>query len=173
MELGRLSHGEKIAGISAILLFAFMFLDWYSFRFIQEGNLLSYLNLFIDNGNAWTALEIIPFVLEGTIAITLVVVLLALLGSSWEAKVPAGVAVAVLGAVSFLLILYRIVDPPIYEEARGFRYDATPLVGIYLALAATAGIALGGCWATWGERIHLRRPTRESTSRTTSEPDAT
>jgi hypothetical protein len=155
MELGRLSQGEKIAGISAILLFAFMFLDWYSFRLIQEGNLLSYLNLFVDNGNAWTALGIIPFVLEGTIAITLVAVLLALMGSSWEAKIPAGASVAVLGGVSFLLILYRIIDPPLYEEARGYRFeeargyrfDSTALLGIYLALAAAGGIALGGVLA--------------------------
>jgi hypothetical protein len=173
MDRDRLRFGEKIAGISAILLFAFMFLDWYSFRFIQESNLLSYLNLFIDNGNAWRALGVIPFVLEGTIAIALVVVLLALLGSRWEAKIPAGLAVAVLGAVSFLLILYRIIDPPLYEEARGYRFDSTALLGIYLALAAAGGIALGGCWAMREERIHLRQSRRESTSRPTPQADAT
>ncbi len=29
MDLNRLTQGEKIAGVSAILLFIFMFFDWY------------------------------------------------------------------------------------------------------------------------------------------------
>jgi hypothetical protein len=137
-----------------------MFLDWYSFRHVEEGNLLSYLNVFIDNGNAWTALGVVPFVLEATVAITLVVAALSLLGSRWEARIPAGVAVAVLGAASFLLILYRIIDPPLYEDARGFRFDSMPLLGIYLALAAAAGIALGGYVAMRNEGVSFVRRRR-------------
>jgi hypothetical protein len=142
----RLTYGEKTAGISAILLFAFMFLDWYSFSYVQGGPFLSFLNVPVQHGNAWKVLDVIPLVLGAAIAITLLVGLLVLLGSRWGAKIPAGVIVAVLGAISFLLILYRIVDPPADEPVRGLEghFEATPLLGIYLALAAAGGIALGG-----------------------------
>src|SRR6476620_6690079 len=100
MDLSRLSNGERIAGVSAILLFVFMFFDWYSLHYLQEGPFLSYLNVPDQHGNAWKALDVIPFVLETAIAITLLVGLLALLDSRWEDKIPARVIVAVFGAVS-------------------------------------------------------------------------
>jgi hypothetical protein len=87
------------------------------------------------------------------------------LDSRWEAKIPAGVIVAVFGAVSFLLMLYRIIDPPIYVEGRsfykprGFHFEATPLVGIYLALAATPESPSVAAWRC-GRKASPLRPTR-------------
>jgi hypothetical protein len=159
MNLGRLSKGQGIAGISAVLLFVSMFLDWY--RFEQGGNLLVLVELFVMSGSAWETLGAIPFVLALTIAITVGACLLALGSSRWDPVVPPSAWVAVLGAISFVLILYRIVFPPGLEEVSpGIPFYARPELGIYLALLAAMGIALGGCLAMWEEgglRLDVRR----------------
>jgi hypothetical protein len=159
MNLGRLSKGEGIAGLSAILLFVSLFLDWY--RFEQGGNLLVLVELFVMSGSAWETLGAIPFVLALTIAATVGVCLLAVGGSRWDPAVPPSAWVAVLGAISFVLILYRIVIPPGLEEiSPGIPFYARPELGIYLALLAALGIAFGGCLAMWEEgglRLDLRR----------------
>ena len=36
MDLGRLSKGERIASLSAILLFVFMFFDWFGAKTISD-----------------------------------------------------------------------------------------------------------------------------------------
>src|SRR4051812_50051231 len=49
--------------------------------------------------------------------------------------------VAILGIVSVLLILYRIINPP---DADFSGVSVDPAVGIFLGLIAAAGIAFGG-----------------------------
>jgi hypothetical protein len=70
--------------------------------------------------------------------------------------------VAVLGIVSVLLILFRIVDPPNFGSEENtqlegvvFQFEGTVQLPMFLALAAAAGIALGGCLAMRGEGISL------------------
>jgi hypothetical protein len=159
MNLGRLSKGQGIAGLSAILLFVAMFLDWY--RFEQGGNLLVLVELFVMSGSAWETLGAIPFVLALTIAITVGACLLAAGSSRWNPALPPSAWVAVLGAISFVLILYRIVFPPGLEEfSPGIPFYARPELGIYLALLAAVGIAFGGCLAMYEDgrlRFDVRR----------------
>jgi hypothetical protein len=52
--------------------------------------------------------------------------------------------VTVLGVISVLLILFRIVDPPTFASFGGVSVDATLSVGIFLGLIAAGGIAYGG-----------------------------
>ena len=40
MDLGRLSMGEKISGISAILLYVSMCVDWFSVKVVNASSLL-------------------------------------------------------------------------------------------------------------------------------------
>ena len=56
MDVDRLSTGEKIAGVSAILLFIFMFIDWFS---VDVGHGL----YSATGGNAWDWLDVIPTIL--------------------------------------------------------------------------------------------------------------
>lgn len=56
-----------------------------------------------------------------------------------------------LGIVSVLLILYRIVDPPIFSVETTITIEGAAQLPIYLALFAAAGIACGGCLAMWDE----------------------
>jgi hypothetical protein len=148
MKLGRLSSGWGISGGAAILLLGFTFLRWYGIS--VETNLLVYLSLFDDGGNAWQTLDVLPIFLVLASTVTVGATLLRLSRLTWESPVPPGGVVCVLGGVAGLLILIRIVFPPGLVdnleglESEGFTLDVTLHVGIYLALAAACGIAYGG-----------------------------
>jgi hypothetical protein len=72
MDLGRLSAGERISSVSAILLFVFMFFDWFSVTGSNNSNLLFLIGS-TRTESAWEALSYIPFVLLVAISATLVV----------------------------------------------------------------------------------------------------
>ena len=74
-------------------------------------------------------------------------------------------AVAVLGGLSVLLILFRIIDPPSFGSFGGVSVDATLSIGIFLGLIAAAGIAYGGYSAMQEEGHHLRRHRRPALRR--------
>lgn len=137
MDLDKLSSGEKIAGVSSIVLFVFMFFDWFTVEVTGiPGS---------GGSDAWDALDWIPIVLVVTIVFALGVVALRLLDSPYEPPVSANALVAILGGICFLLILYRIIDPPgvgggIAEEI----VEVSPAFGIFVSLVAAAGISYGG-----------------------------
>jgi hypothetical protein len=143
MDLDRLSPGEKVAGISAILLFIFMFFEWFG---VEVSGVPGFSGSVSSSGggSAWDALDYIPIVLLLTIVAALVMVGLRLADSAVEPVVPMSAIVAVLGALSVLLILFRIIDPPSFGSYGGVSVDATLSVGIFLGLIAAGGIAYGG-----------------------------
>ena len=141
-HLDKLSPGEKIAGGAAIALFIFMFFNWF-------GAEVSGVNGFSgsvsgDAGNAWDTLDFIPIVLLITVIAALVMAGLRLADSAYEPPIPMSTLVTVLGVISVLLILFRIVDPPTFASFGGVSVDATLSVGIFLGLIAAGGIAYGG-----------------------------
>src|SRR5262245_20960877 len=106
MSLKRLSNGEWISGVSAILLCVFMFFHWFGSKDSGE------LRLFSVGRSAWEALDYIPIVLMITIVATLAMVALRLTNAARRPPIPVNAIVAMLGIVSALLILFRILDPP-------------------------------------------------------------
>jgi hypothetical protein len=149
VELGRLGNGERISGISAILLFAFMCLHWFGSKDPGE------LRLFSIDRTAWEALDYIPIVLLITIVVTLAAVMLRPPDPARKPPIPINAVVAVLGIVSVLLILFRILDPPNFGSFREIwgtiTIEGTVQFPTFLALFAAAGIALGGCLALRAE----------------------
>lgn len=144
MEVDRLSTGEKIAGISAVLLFIFTFFDWFS---------ASASNGFVTisvGGNAWDALDVIPIILLIAIVAAVGVAVVRLTDAVFEPAISMNAVVSILGAISFLLILYRIISPP---DSGVSGIDVSPEVGIFLALIAAAGIAYGGYRAMQEEGV--------------------
>ncbi len=135
MDVDRLSTGEKIAGVSAILLFIFMFFDWFT---------VSASNGFVSvsvGGSAWDALDVIPLILMIAVIAAVAVAVVRLTDAVFEPAVSMNAVVAVLGIISVLLILYRIISPP----DSGFSgVSVDPAVGIFLGLISAAGIAYGG-----------------------------
>src|SRR6476646_9185010 len=107
-----LSTGEKIAGGSAVLLFIFMFFDWFKVD-VSSGNGLFSISV---GGSAWEAFSYTDLFLMLTIIVAV--------------------------AVSVLLIVYRIIDPP--GDTGGVPgVDINPAIGAFLGLIAAAGLTYG------------------------------
>jgi hypothetical protein len=141
MEIDKLSTGEKVSGVSAILLFVFMFFDWFGVEISGQGTSISVPEA---GGSAWDALDFIPIILLITIVVALVGVGLRLSDSDYEPPISLNAVVAVLGGLSTLLVLFRIVSPPSFGDFGGVSVDATLEFGVFLGLITAAGIAFGG-----------------------------
>jgi hypothetical protein len=138
VDLDRLGLGEKIVGVSAILLFIFMFFDWFSASVSGGGTSVS------EGANAWNALDNIPIVLVIAIVVALGMVAIKLFEVAWQPPVAASLVAGVLSALSFVLILYRIIDTPGGGGSFGpISVDVSPSFGIFLALIAAAGMTYG------------------------------
>jgi hypothetical protein len=151
VNLGGLSKGERTSGVSAVLLFALMFFDWFGSKDSGE------LRFFSIGRNAWEALDYISVVLVITIVVTLAVAALRLANAVRELPVSINTVVAILGLVSALLILFRIIEPPTFGSFREIwgtvTIEGTVQLPIFFALLAAAGIAFGGCLAMREEGV--------------------
>lgn len=135
MDIDRLSTGEKIAGLSAVLLFIFMFFDWFT---VSASNGLVSVSV---GGSAWDALDVIPIVLMVAIVAAVGVAVIRLTDALFEPAIPVNAVVTILGSIAVVLILYRIFAPP---ESGFVGVSVDPAVGIFLSLVAAIGIAVGG-----------------------------
>lgn len=151
MKRGGLRAGETIFLLAAVLLFAFMFFGWYGAEVSGQAGAIQLGGGAGAGGSAWQALDVISFVLMLTVVVAVGAALLRLAGSTWEPAVPPSAAVAVLGGLATLLVLFRIVVPPDFGTLGGVTVNATPELGVFLGLAAAAGIAYGG-YRAMGER---------------------
>ncbi len=138
--MAKLSGGERVSAVSAILLFAFMFLDWFGAKVSGVPGFTGSAG----GGSAWQTLDLIPVFLMLAIVAALGVALVRLTDAELEPAVPLNAIVAAVGALAVLLVLFRIVDPPGVGSLDGVPVDVTPQLGIFLGLAAAAGIAYGG-----------------------------
>ncbi|HEX2097355.1 MAG TPA: hypothetical protein VHF50_08315 [Solirubrobacterales bacterium] len=144
MELVRLSRGEQIAAVSAILLFVFMFFDWFG---VEVSGVPGFSGEVTGGGgSAWDALDVIPIFLMAAIVVAIGVAIVRFTEADLELPISLNAIVAALGALATLLILYRIVDPPGGGGTgfEGVEVDTTLKLGIFLALLSALGIAYGG-----------------------------
>ncbi len=142
MSARRLSRGEKISAASAVLLFVSMFLDWFGAKVAGVPGFSGS----IEGGggySAWQALDVIPLFLMLAIVLALGVALVRALDADLELSVSLNAFVAAAGALAFLLILFRILDPPGFGLA-GVGTDTTLKLGVFLGLVSAAGVAYGG-----------------------------
>jgi uncharacterized membrane protein YhaH (DUF805 family) len=136
----KLSGGERISAASAVLLFAFMFLDWFGAKVSGVPGFTGS----VPGGSAWQVLDAIPVFLMLAIVCSLGVAIVRLTDADLELAVSLNAIVAAVGALAVLLILFRIVDPPSVGTLAGVPVDVTLEPGAFLGLAAAAGIAYGG-----------------------------
>lgn len=146
-DFEKLYLGEKVIGVSAVLLFIFMYLNWFGVEISGPSGSVS-----LGSENAWQALGLTPVLLLATVVLSLLSVALRVSNFDYELPIAANAALAVLGVISAALILFRIADPPSFGQVNGLPLDATLEFGIFLALIAAAGIALGGYMAVREER---------------------
>jgi hypothetical protein len=136
--MDRLSTGEKIAGGSAVLLFIFMFFDWFKVEVSGSDGLFSVS----EGGSAWQAFSTIDIILLIAVLVAVGVAVLRISDAVFEPSFSLNSVVAILGGIAVLLILYRIIDPPLDTDIPGV--DISRSIGIYLGLLAAAGITYGG-----------------------------
>jgi hypothetical protein len=142
MEVDKLNTGEKVSAVSAILLFIFMFFDWFGAKVSGVPGFSGSIEG--GAGSAWDALDVIPIFLMLAIVAALGVAIIRLTDADLEPPVSLNTIVAALGGLAVLLILYRIIDPPGGDSLAGVSVDITLKFGIFLGLIAAAGIAYGG-----------------------------
>jgi hypothetical protein len=126
-DISRLRRGELIAGGSALLLLAFMFLlKWYG-----AGSLASV--------NAWHALTILRWPMLATIAVALALVYFQATRRSPALPVSLSVIVTTLAALLVLLLIYRVlINEPGPDNV------VSQKAGAFLGLVSAIGIAYGG-----------------------------
>ena len=153
MNASRLRRGELIAAVSGVVLLLVMFLPWFSITVDDVGELgigaaqqaagileaqdPNYATAGIEGVgfSAWQVLSLMDlfFFLTAAVAVGLAVVTLA--SATVSVPVAAGTLTAALGGISALLIVIRILVPPVpYGTA----------IWIFVGLIAAVGIAIGG-----------------------------
>jgi hypothetical protein len=121
-----------------------MFFHWFGVKLVNTSNLLFAIQSVEPGKNAWEALDYIPIFLLLAIIAPLVVAGLRLGNAPPKALVLANTLVAILGVVSVLLVLYRIVNPPVFYVETTITSEGAVQFPIFLALLSGAGIAFGG-----------------------------
>lgn len=132
MDLTKLTRGDQVISVSAIVLFIFSFFDWFGVD----------LGPYSAGGNAWDFTLCWFAVILGLAM--LAQVLLTKLGG---VKLPDlgnitwGQVLCGLGALAFVLVLIKMI---VGVDTEGFDIDIDRKIGIFVGLIATAGLAVGG-----------------------------
>lgn len=143
MDASRLNTGEKIAGVSGVLLLIIMFaFDWFT---IDVGGGFADISV---GGNAWDTMEFIRFVILLAALSGIALAAIAASQSSVDLPVAMSAVTAGIGILAVVLIIYRILSPP--DGGAGDLVDVGRGIGVYLGLIAAGGVAYGG-WAAMQE----------------------
>jgi hypothetical protein len=139
---------RRLAGAGAVALLAFMLLlDWLGVSFRagsrSTGALSALPSALEHSSTGWQAFTWARWVWLLTILLALVLALSARAWQELRGIVDPGALLAGLGALSSLLIFYRVVHHPIAHTA-GLHASAQLKIGIWLGLIARAAIAYGG-----------------------------
>jgi hypothetical protein len=132
LDANRLSQGQLVAALSAIVLFIISFLPWFgvSGAVTVGGTTIGGS----QNFSLWEIENPLDIYLMIVILVALVPAAMALLGDGADAPM-AAMATALLGGVGTILILYQVFDTPGITDRK---------IGLFLGLIACAGIAVGG-----------------------------
>lgn len=152
-----LRRSDRVIGISAIAFFVFLFFfKWFGVSSSASIGGVSYS----DSANGWHTFTNSRWIWIITIVVALAVVAIDAGALELNTPVRRGVLVAGLGALSAILILYRILDHPSAATSgtiAGVHYSASVgiKIGIWLGLIAALGLTYGGYLAMQDEGISL------------------
>jgi hypothetical protein len=140
VDVNRLSRGEQIAGIAAVLLLIDMFLNWYGAN-LNDQLAQAAKRFGVDTHvNAWQAFSTTDILIFVACVVTLVMVGVKVMGSEVPVSLP--MIAAALGGFTTLIILWRIVNQPGDNDAVNVDYGA--YIGLVLAAAMTYGAIQSG-----------------------------
>jgi hypothetical protein len=144
MDVSTLSTGEKVSGVAGVLLFLIMILfSWFGIEVSGFGG--------SEGANAFESFSVIDIILLVTAIAAVALPLMSATQANVDLPVALSAIVALLGAISVILILYRIIDPPDFGTNAldvGFGdvpgVDETREIGAFLGLLAAIGVTIGG-----------------------------
>jgi hypothetical protein len=144
MDTGNLGRGAAIAGVSGVLLFIFMFFGWYGAPDFVDEAVEQLGQIGIDTSaaeesttlNAWESFDFTDLILLIAVLVSVGLAVMTLTGASASLPVAGSALTCGIGALAFVFVLYRTLDPPFDDAERE--------IGLWLGLLATAGIAVGG-----------------------------
>jgi hypothetical protein len=132
-ERTRPRAGQLIGAAGGALLLVALFLPWYSRDTDIAGAVIT---------QTWTAWQALPVIT--TLLFLIAVGAIAALAAPKPFR--GDRALVILGALGFLLILFRAIDLPLpdIDLVKGDHADTSRGIGLFLAMLATAAIAYGG-----------------------------
>jgi hypothetical protein len=133
--MGELTRGNVIAALSGLALIVIMFLSWFE----AGGGSTTAIIVGLDTTeNAWQAFQFTDWILFLTAVAAIGAAVLSARGTSSQAPLRPEALAFALGALSTLLVLFRILNPVA---------DAERKLGLFLGFLASAGIAAGSLMA--------------------------
>ena len=123
MDFTRLNQGEKVAGVSGVLLILIMFIfKWFGLKASVGVTGISVVNAEVTR-NAWGSYGFIDIVLFITALAAIGLALLAASEGDVGLPVAASAIVAGLGILSVILVIISIISPPDFGRGRLRRGD--------------------------------------------------
>ncbi len=164
-EFGRLRRADRIMAGGAVALFIFILLPWYGGK--ASGGVAGDHVVGSLSASGWEAFTSQRWLWVFTIIATLTSVLLAAIGRRLELPFPQSAISAVLGSLTTIFIIYRIVDHP---TPSGLGYSFGIEYGIWLGLFAAIAITVGGYIGMREEGFSLSARGAKPTGTGTSTP---
>lgn len=132
MDLTKLTRGDQVISVSAIVLFIFSFFDWFGYD----------AGPYSIGGNAWD-FTLCWFAVIFGLAMLAQVLLDKLGGVKFPdlGNITWGQVLCGLGALAFVFVLIKMIAG---VDTEGFDVDIDRKIGIFVGLVATAGLAAGG-----------------------------
>lgn len=151
----RLTRGELVSAVSALVLLATMFLvEWYGVDGVP-GRATS--RSLATAKNAWQVLTVTRWLMLATVAVALGSVLVHLTQRSHGAKTSTGLLVCVMGTLTAALLTYRVLinlpSPAAVVDQK---------LGAFIGVLSAFGIACGGYEAVREERAGAARLSHRS-----------
>ncbi len=161
MDLNKLTPGDRIIGVSGIVLFVFSFFDWLGATVSVTGSQAPPGGISASAAdNAWGFTLTLLAVLLGLALLTYVVLKAAgvamrsSFGSITFAQVILGVA-----AVAFLFVLIKLIaGPNIPGSFAGVTISKSRKFGIFIGLIATIGLVVGAFLNVQADRSSTAPP---------------
>lgn len=153
-DISRLRRSDQIIGVSAIAFFIFLFFfKWYG----VSSNVSSFAGVNVNvSKSGWSVFTNSRWIWLITIIVAIGAVVVVAGQLKLETPIKPSVLIAGLGALSTILILYRIIHHPTASASVGnFHASAGIKIGIWLGLIAAAGITYGGYLAMGDEGTSL------------------
>jgi hypothetical protein len=151
--LRRLGWGGATLLLAGALLALVTLFQWYGHPHSGPNTLLIDFQ-FSGGGTAWQTLALLPLLAVAAASVgALAISLSRLAGSRRSLGMPLGAVVSLLGLLATITIVLAIGSPPETQTIEDVLIGKVPIeqsveAGVYLALAASLGVVLGG-WLTW------------------------